>query len=199
MERAASCVAVIVLGCGFVLGQATEKVLYSFSGPPDGGNPSASPLVSDRAGNLYGITSFGGTQNGGTIFELSPSSDGIWSEVVLYSFCASGYNCPAGSGPAGLTIDRNGNLFGTASYGGTNGGGVLFELSPPSVFGGTWNYSVLYNFEGQAFGVPIFDESGNVYGTTMFGPGTLGQGDIWELSPRAGGWTETVLYASARR
>ncbi len=65
-------------------------MVYSFSGTPYGGGPDgANPyagLVFDAAGNLYGTTLFGGPMAGGTVFRLSPNSDGSWTERILYAF-----------------------------------------------------------------------------------------------------------------
>lgn len=193
MKRVGGCLSLLILSCGFALGQASTKVLYNFAGPPDVGNPSPSPLVSDSAGNLYGVTDWGGTQYGGGVFELSPNPDGSWTESLLYNFCPDGNNCPDGSSPSGLVVDKNGNLFGIASHGGTSNGGVMFELSPPLVPGGPWNYSILYNFDGQPYGVPTFDKAGNIYGTMLYGS-LPWNGNVWELSPTASGWIETILY-----
>jgi uncharacterized repeat protein (TIGR03803 family) len=68
-----------------------EKVLYSFQGGTDGALPFGNVLF-DAAGNLYGTTSIGGHSNigclsgCGTIYELSPRSDGRWHEKVLHGF-----------------------------------------------------------------------------------------------------------------
>jgi uncharacterized repeat protein (TIGR03803 family) len=84
-----------------------ETVLYSFTGGSDGGNPIG-PLISDSAGNLYGTTKYGGINNGGTIFKLTPS--GI--ESVLYAFTVYG------SQPtSGLIADGSGNFYGETAYG----------------------------------------------------------------------------------
>lgn len=48
-----------------------EKILHTFSGTPDGGNPSAG-LVSDSQGHLYGTTSAGGSNNLGAVYEITP-------------------------------------------------------------------------------------------------------------------------------
>jgi uncharacterized repeat protein (TIGR03803 family) len=200
--RSALCCAMALSAC-FARGQVTEKVLYSFGAPPDveSGGPA---LVSDSAGNLYGIATGGGSQGGGGVFELSPTLDGTWTETVLYSFCPFDFTCTTGVTPTGLTIDSNGNLFGSTVVGSSFfPGGVVFELSPPSVTGGQWNYSVIYNFcslsscaDGQhPQGSPTLDSSGNIYGVTDFG-GQFQSGVVWELSPNlGGGWTETVLYS----
>jgi hypothetical protein len=99
-----------------------ERVLYGFAGSPDGSNPDAS-LIFDTAGNLYGTTYYGGASGNscifgyggcGTVFKLTPSTDGIWTESVLQNFRE-----PEGAYPqAALIFDQAGNLYGTAQQGG---------------------------------------------------------------------------------
>jgi uncharacterized repeat protein (TIGR03803 family) len=115
MKNAFLSAVVGILSCGLALGQATEKLLYSFGPPPDAEYGGGSPLVSDHAGNLYGVATGGGSQNEGAVFELSPNGDGTWSETLIYSFCLSNQNCPDGAIPVGLTIDSAGNLFGRSA------------------------------------------------------------------------------------
>lgn len=114
------------------------KVIYVFNGGTDGGNPAG--LIIDAAGNLYGTTSEGGTltcfgQNYGcgTVFELSPGANGIWTESILYRFTGEA----DGATPLGnVTMDAAGNLYGTAFSGGSSaclppfGCGTVYELSP---------------------------------------------------------------------
>ncbi len=159
----------------------------------------------------------------GTAYELSPNKDGSWTETVIYNFCSviSGNACQDGAYPdAGLIIDASGNLYGTASAGGgvpcpplgTLGCGIIFELSPPIIPGAAWSEATLYNFcsrfqngaclDGQGpTGQLVFDSVGNLYGTaTGGGAGHIkqssgaGGGVAFELSLRAGTWTESVLY-----
>jgi uncharacterized repeat protein (TIGR03803 family) len=205
MKQALLCAVLVILGCGFALGQAQYKVLYNFGtngGAADGNGPNEG-LVHDRSGNLYGTTWTGGTagfecyQGCGTVFELSPALNGAWTETVIYSFCTSTGDpntCPEGAYPAsGLTIDDAGNLYGI-----TNAGdpvGVVFQLSPPTVSGGSWTETVLASI--IATGLPTLDATGNLYGTAP----TSGQyrlGAVFELSPPSvpgGAWTETLLYS----
>jgi hypothetical protein len=193
----------------------SEQVIHNFQGGSDGAGPSNyAELVLDAQGNLYGST-YGGGITGcegadefpgcGTIYRLSPNSDGTWTEELLYEFIggADGYNPNSG-----LVFDSNGNLYGTTVDGGaTNVGGTVFMLSPTS--SGGWTHTVLYTFRGgpndgynPTSGV-IFDTAGNLYGTTAAGgsngesPWTCGGGcgTVYKLSPNSGGgWTETTLY-----
>jgi uncharacterized repeat protein (TIGR03803 family) len=105
----------------------SERELYSFNNDGvDGVHPN--PMVFDAAGNLYGTTFEGGAAGLGTLFKLSPHTDGVWTEKVLHNFRANGTdgNLPL----SGLIIDAAGNLYGTTSLGGTNHGGTVFEFKP---------------------------------------------------------------------
>ena len=177
----------------------TEKVLYSFKSNGRDGNFPGGNLTFDAHGNLYGTTYQGGANNGGTVYLLEPHSGGIWTESVLYSFCAQ-TSCADGSYPvAGLTFDAHCNLYGTTEGGGTYGLGTVFELSPRR--GGDWTETVLYSFGTNGtdgllpYASLIFDTAGNLYGTTPYG-GTYNDGTVFELSPGGGGgWTEAVIYS----
>src|SRR5208283_2479860 len=138
-----------------------EVVLYNFCSQPncvDGENPVSS-LMPDGAGNFYGTTQLGGANMYGTVYELSPNGAGGYNETVLYSFCSLA-NCTDGSYPDSyVTFDGRGNLYGT-TYGGGNGMGTVYELSPNG--SGGWNERVIYDRGGYA-GLTI-DGSGNLYG-----------------------------------
>jgi uncharacterized repeat protein (TIGR02543 family) len=154
-----------------------ETVLYNFSnGNGDGQNPLGN-LIFDSAGNLYGTTSAGGSYGNGTVFELSTNG----TETVLYNFG----NGADGQNPhAGLVFDSSGNLYGTTLNGGVFGGGTAFELSPNG--SGGWTETFLYSFGtvGNDGLNPnsglVFDNSGNLFGTTVNG-GANGGGTVFEL------------------
>jgi uncharacterized repeat protein (TIGR03803 family) len=172
--------------------------LHAFRGT-DGGNSYAG-LVFDTVGNLYGTTHIGGAYDVGTVFELTPDTNGKWTEKVLYSFCSAS-DCTDGAfpGEAGLVLDSSGNLYGETAWGGGSGHeGVVFELSPTAQ--GQWTETPLYSFatygsEGiYPDGGLVFDSKGNLYGTTVFG-GSGNWGTVFELTPDGkGGWTATVLH-----
>jgi uncharacterized repeat protein (TIGR03803 family) len=193
---AAILLAALMFAGGVPAAASAEKVLYSFRGGSDGTNPSTG-LVADGAGNLYGTTTDGGTgacSGGcGTVFELKPAAGG-WTESVIYNFQAGN----DGAAPSAcLIFDRAGNLYGTTISGGPAFDGTVFQLTPAQ--GGEWNESVLHGFSDHDGAYPvdrlIVDQSGNLYGTTVFG-GRFHGGTAFRLSPPAqgGGWTLTTLH-----
>jgi uncharacterized repeat protein (TIGR03803 family) len=174
---------------------ATEKVLYRFSGS-DGAGPQAG-LTLDGSGNLYGTTVSGGAYGAGCVFELTPSSNGTWTEKVIYSF--AGFTSADGALTfGGLVFDTKGNLYGATALGGTFSAGTVFQLTPQS--NGTWAEKVLYSFTGGTDGSFSYsgvtlDGAGNLYGTTETG-GTGGFGTVFELlSGSDGTWTEKTLHS----
>ena len=183
-------------------GSGSENALYNFAGGSDPKLPYAG-LIFDKAGNLYGTTELGGTNNQGTVFEITPNSNGIWTESVLYNFIGG---ADGGQPYASLVFDQAGNLYGTTNFGGSAncnlGCGTVFKLTPGS---GGWTETVLYTFTGGNDGREpnarlLFDAPGNLYGTTMLGGNvssvcSTGCGTVFKLTPGSSGWTETVLYA----
>jgi len=124
-------------------GGFAEKILHSFSNKGTGGSGPMAGLIFDTAGNLYGTTFYGGAYGGGTVFELTPTAGGSWTETVLHAFY---FERPDGIEPdAGLIFDGAGNLYGTTLGGSDNAGyGTVFELSPTA--GGSWTEQILYTF-----------------------------------------------------
>lgn len=183
-------------------GALTETVLYEFQGINDGASP-AGALILDHAGNLYGTTVTGGNPavcNGegcGTVFKLSPNTNGTWTETVLARFLGS---TDVAQPALGVVMDSAGNLYG-ASQGGCieECNGTIFKLAPGS--NGTWTESILYTFQGGTdggFPTPIvLDSAGNIFGTTFSGGGVCSCGTVFELSPPQSGttWKKTVLYS----
>ena len=204
------------LGTAFELtpgtgGVWTEKVLYSFGATStDASEPKRGSLIFDAKGNLYGTTRLGGPnslsnggglETGGTVYELTPGTGGVWTEKVLYNFGAT--STDAANPVGGLAMDATGNLYGTTLYGGANNYGTVFELAAAS--GGAWTETILHSFNlnGTDGTLPyaslIFDAQGNLYGTTYGGgsnPSFGGSGTVFELTPGAGGmWNEQILHS----
>jgi uncharacterized repeat protein (TIGR03803 family) len=177
----------------------TESVLYNFQPPPDGSSPIGN-LVIDSKGDLFGVTEYGGTgeggNGGGVVYELTPNSQGQWTETIIHTFQGGS----DGALPlAGLIFDQRGNLYGTTSGESNIGAGTVFELIPRQ--NGTWTHSVLYAFDAYSSTQTslIFDAAGNLYGTGLGGPGVgcggYGCGFVFELIPGPnGGWTYNTLY-----
>jgi uncharacterized repeat protein (TIGR03803 family) len=185
----------------------TFVVLYTFTDNTDGGGASG-PLALDSHGNLYGTTSTGGDNYKGSVFELSPNQNGIWTLTVLHSFTGGA----DGSFPfGGVVLDKAGNLYGTASEGGelsacsAAGCGVVFQLSAQSL--GNWTETVLHNFVETDGALPssalVLGGNGVLYGTTMVGgtgTGCLGSpangcGTVFQVAPSLAGWKETTLHS----
>ena len=179
-------------------GQWTETVIHDFTGGNDGGVGGLGPLLVDFFGDLYGVAEIGGAHGSGTAFRMNPQASGQWRFVTLYAFQGQ----PDASSPyGGLITDGHGALYGTTYYGGQNGQGAVFKLTPASAVGG-WRDSVLYSFQGATDGgsplsTLVFDSSGKLYGTTSAGgdPGCQ-CGVAFVLTPNGhGGWTEQVLHS----
>jgi uncharacterized repeat protein (TIGR03803 family) len=151
-------------------------VLYNFTGGADGEYPNGD-LVRDSSGNLYGTTEDGGTGSG-VVYKL----DTAGTETVLYRFGAGG-NWADGAWPLGGVIrDSSGNLYGTTSYGGTAGWGVVYKLDTAG------QQTVLYNFTLRADGGLLYtgvirDAAGNLYGTTLWG-GNQNDGVVFKIEPK---------------
>ena len=179
-------------------GKWSVTALHSFDGT-DGSSPNGN-LIFDAAGNLYGTANDGGLYDRGTVFELTPGSGG-WSFNVIYNFCSE-LDCPDGAEPDdGLTLDKAGNLYGTAGGGGAYDYGVAYELTPTS---GGWSESVLYDFGSKPYDATastaplIFSEAGDLYDTSNAG-GNYHLGTIFKLVHRAEGWKERILYSFCRK
>jgi hypothetical protein len=191
-------------GCGTIFelspsahGPWTEKVLFSGR---DVQNPETG-LVFDSAGNLYGVTRFGGSFNFGLAYQLTPGNNGTWTETEIHGF---GNGSDTKAPLWNLVFDGAGNLYGVSvgvTFNCSQGCGAVFELTPQG--NGTWAETVLHSFAGGKDGaVPsgglTFDTLGNLYGATFQG-GTskscqLGCGVIFKMTKTAPGtWEEQVL------
>jgi uncharacterized repeat protein (TIGR03803 family) len=167
-------------------GPWTFTTLYLF-GVYTGPGPAVpwSAVVFDSAGNLYGVTANGGTEGFGTLYELSPSSGGGWTENTLVSFPSS---CsPACVPEAGIIVDSSGNIFGAASCTGIYG--CAYEVSPNG--DSAWTLNILHEFAGgndAAYPTSgaLLNISGKLYGTTREG-GTSNRGTVYEITGKVRG------------
>ncbi|MGB9255156.1 MAG: choice-of-anchor tandem repeat GloVer-containing protein [Candidatus Korobacteraceae bacterium] len=183
----------------------TYTILHAFTGGADGWDPFG--LTISSSGTIYGTTWNGG--NGscryyqcGTVFELSHRSSG-WNFKSLYSFTQDdgvGYYPEAP-----VTVGPNGALYGTTTSGGSAGKGAVFELQPPAGACKNavcyWTPTVIHAFQGGLYDgdtpwyeTLIFDQAGNIYGTTGSG-GATNNGVVYELTPSGSGWSVSLLHS----
>jgi len=167
----------------------TSTVLYTFTGS-DGSHPQGD-LTFDQPGNIYGTTAYGGADNIGVIYELTPAG-GTWTESVLHSQSYAEGSYPQG----GVIFDSSGNLYGVLAQGGQTQFGSVYELSPS---GSNWTEQILFSFYEFVDGIYpkgglLFDPSGNLYGTTSTGGSNDGGGTVFELTTAYGGWTYNTIY-----
>lgn len=176
------------------------KVIYSFcslANCADGSAPLAG-VVLGLNGNLYGTTSYGGAEQNGTIFELTPEG----KLTTLYSFCASGdFPCPDGANPyTPLMLASNGNFYGTTYNGGAQSSGVVFEISPAGRFATLYSFCTQFNCVDGAnpYSGLIQASDGNLYGTTYYGGANCnggGCGTIYKIT-MAGDFTSLYSFCS---
>jgi uncharacterized repeat protein (TIGR03803 family) len=155
----------------------TENILHSFQNGNDGSVPYAG-LISDKSGNLYGAATQGGSNGGGTVFELE-ASKGSWTFNVVYSVPGWGISGTFRD----VVLDGSGNLYANTHCDGDYGSGTVYELSPSN---GTWTYTLLYTFTGGSDGQysvsNLVLNQGKLYGTTLYG-GENGNGVVYEVTP----------------
>ena len=187
----------------------TFTILHYFTGGADGSDPVAGVTIGG-GGILYGTTFEGGNGTVGAVFKLAQQGSG-WTLAPLYEFTygSDGYQ-PEGP----LTVGPDGAVYGTTKYGGSGSGsaGTVFKVQPPPSRCHTvtcfWSETVLHSFLGGANDGSgptstnlVFDQAGNLYGTTEYGgSGSGGEcfggcGTVFELSPSSGGWTFSVIHS----
>jgi uncharacterized repeat protein (TIGR03803 family) len=191
----------------------TFQLLHTFTGGLDGASPQAG-LTVDRAGNLYGTAYQGGilTCNSpwgcGEIYRLKQVGSN-WTFSPLYSFTWG----TDGKWPASRVVfGPDGALYGSTYEGGSDqcggvGCGTVYKVQPPASFCQSvfcqWPETVLYSFNGNSDGYwpwnggdLLFDQSGNIYGTTPYTTsGSNVYGVVYKLTRSGSSYTESVLHA----
>jgi len=157
--------------------------LANFGGS-NGSNPFAG-LVQGFDGNFYGTTYYGGANNSGTVFKITPAG----KLTTLYRFCAQS-GCVDGANPsASLVQASNGDFYGTTLAGGANNDGTVFKITTMGTL------TTLHSFDGGDGMNPsaglIQATDGNFYGTTR-GGGAIGGGTVFKITPSG---TLTTLYS----
>lgn len=157
--------------------------IYSFCSQSqclDGSLPDAG-LVQSTDGNFYGTTFWGGAQNQGTVFKMTPSG----SLTTLYSFCSLAKCADGGNPHAGLLQANDGNFYGTTSGGGLTNNGGAFKITPSGTLTPLYSFcSLPHCADGSSpEGSLVQGSDGNFYGTTAMGGGAAGAGTVFRLTP----------------
>jgi uncharacterized repeat protein (TIGR03803 family) len=172
-------------------------VVYSFcskTGCKDGAGPNAA-LVQATDGNFYGTTTYGGANDGGEVFKITPSG----MQTVVYNFCSK-TSCADGRNPyAALVQATDGSFYGTTVSGGAKsvcvgGCGTVFKITPSGTL------TTLHNFDSTDGKNPyaglVQATDGNFYGTTFYGGnndvcGSYRCGTVFKITPSG---MRTTLY-----
>jgi uncharacterized repeat protein (TIGR03803 family) len=159
-----------------LLGSALALVAFT---PAIGANVSH---ADHRALAAMGVRPAALHQHGSTTARVNPAN-----YTDLYDFTGGA----DGSSPtAEVTLDGDGNIYGTASSGGAHGAGVIFKLSSDGA------ETPIYSFDGthgaDPDGAVIVMGNGKIFGTTQ--GGGSGNGVLYELTPKG---SYKVLHAFA--
>ncbi len=156
--------------------------MYNFTLQSDGGNPYAGVIFDVIRPSLWRgyQRRRGGSNGGGTVFEMSQAS-GKWDFTVLYALPGWGIS----GSFRDLLMDASGNIWATTHCDGTYSNGTVYELTPGAT---PWTYTSLYVFPASGsdgyyvFSNLVFDKPGNLYGTASAG-GAYGSGVVFKVTP----------------
>ncbi len=174
-------------GCGTVFRLSSSSTgwtfhrIFAFAGP-DGSGPISAPIM-DKAGNLYGTTRYGGgkcssSSGCGVIYNLAETEPGAWKAFLLHVFT----DAADGADPFGpLIFDGKGNLYGTTAGSGVADISTVFEVSPVTTGGST--FQTIYSFGiANVVAFPVLFKSEDLFGCTELG-GQHGLGSVFQLAP----------------
>jgi uncharacterized repeat protein (TIGR03803 family) len=191
-------------GCGTIFrlrpvahGAWKERVLHRFLDAFGEGAEPRTGLIADATGNLYGTTYYGGDDTGcsgmgcGTVFALRPLKGDHWKLNSFHHFEVTDGAFPRGP----VTLDGQGNLYGTAMEGGAFNDGTIFRFNNAS---GKWRMGETFSFGGddgrEPTGPLTITPGGTIYGTTYSG-GAQFWGTVFSIVPGGSSWQETPLYS----
>ena len=165
-------------------GTYTKKA--DFSETSNGGFPYGS-LILATDGMLYGMTSLGGINDDGVIFQYNPATSSLTKK---FDFDGTNH----GSSPYGSLVQAtDGMLYGMTKYGGTNGYGVIFKFNPVNS-----SVTKLLDFDmsgngGNPDGSLIQATDGKLYGMTEAG-GANSMGVLFQFSPVNSNFVDKVDF-----
>jgi len=152
--------------------------LYSFAGTNGAYPVAALTLASD--GSFFGTTKLGGLTNssatygGGTLFNVTTA--GALSTLADFRYT----NAPGGYPVSSVILDEYGNLYGTTAYGGTEGGGAVYELNTNDVLSGVAYFTSASGNVPQ--GALVLGADGAFYGTASYGGAFATNGAIFRVT-----------------
>jgi hypothetical protein len=194
-------------------GKWNFAVIHTFDDPTT--YDTWTPLVFDKAGKIYAASYYGGLSGCnfddgcGNVVQLTPptTKGAPWTEESLYQFQGAS---DGGNPSSTLIAGPDGVYYGSAAVGGLVtkncplGCGVIFQLTPPAVSGGSWTESVIYTFQDTPNGADPYyltGGSGALYGLACC-EGSANSFNIFKLTPPAtgqGAWTKTVIYSFSKQ
>jgi hypothetical protein len=173
------------------------------------------PLLIDRSGAVFAASFYGGKagctydSGCGSVVQFVPpaTSGGAWTENTIYQFQGG---ADGGNPFTAVFASNTGVLYGAADVGGLVtpacplGCGVIYELAPPAISGGSWTETVIYTFQGAPDGATPYsltsDATGALYGLACC-HGTAREFHVFKLIPPAKGqttWTKDVIYSFSK-
>jgi uncharacterized repeat protein (TIGR03803 family) len=177
-------VVVLISGFGGASGQ-TLTTLWQFGDNATSGLYPSAGLVQGTDGNFYGTTSAGGTNNEGTVFNIT-------SQGTLTTLHQFGSSPNDGSSPyAGLVQSTDGNFYGTTVNGGTNNEGTVFNITPQGTLTTLYQFGSSPNDGTQPTSSLMQSTDGNFYGTTRWGGACATCGTVFKITPQG---TLTTLW-----
>lgn len=163
---------------------AALSTLYSFSGGADGGNPNG--LMQDTNGIFYGTTQNGGTDDSGTVFQITIDS-GL-TTLVLFDDIGSDAYTPG----AALVQGPDGNLYGTTENGGTLGWGTVFRTTTNGALSTVANFNLYDGFTPASD--LIVGSDGALYGAAAFSANS--DGTVYRVTTNGTFTTLTTFYGA---
>ncbi len=159
-------------GCGTAFeitpaGKLTTLYTFCSQSPCADGQFPVGALVQSNDGTFYGVTSYGGAHNSGSIFGMSPSG----TLTTLYSFCLENFCADGGYPYAGLVQATDGNLYGVTGGGGAFGHGSIFEMSSSGALTPLYGFCLQSGCADGAYPWTALTQGtdGKFYGTTYGG------------------------------